>query len=113
KQGKQNYEQSIDDLTKYLTDTVDNEHRFAGITANPVVPTVPEMSVLSTSVRRAQMATKLGIGYTLGLFPIADENKYNIGMHATDTYRNDIKQYKLMSQPYVPIAQVVDVAETN
>src|SRR5699024_12502905 len=87
KQGKQNYEQSIDDLTKYLTDTVDNEHQFAGITAYPAIPTVPEMSVLSTSVRRARLAAKLGIGYTLGLFPLADENEYNIGMHATRTYQ--------------------------
>src|SRR5699024_8146064 len=113
KQGKPNYEQSIIDLTKYLTDTVDNEHRFAEITANPVIPTVPQMSVLSTSVRRAQMAAKLGIGYTLGLFPIADEKKYNIGMHATETYRNEFQRSQFMPSPIVSIAPFVVVAETN
>src|SRR5699024_12776428 len=87
--------------------------RFAGITANPVVPTVPEMCVLSTSVRRAQMAAKLGIGYTLGLFPFAYENKYNIGMHSTETYPNEFKRSKFMSHPSVSIAPFVFVAETN
>src|SRR5699024_10775231 len=93
--------------------TVDNEHRFAGITANPVIPTVPEMSVLSTSVRRAQMAAKLGIGYTLGLFPIADENKYNIGMHATETYRDEFKPSKFISHPTAYTATYVVVTETD
>lgn len=113
KQGKLNYEQSIVDLTKYLSDEVDDEHRFAGITANPVISTFPQMSVLSTSVRRAQMAAELGIGYTLGLFPIAGQEKYNIGIHATKTYREEFKPSPFMKEPTVSIAPFVVVAETK
>src|SRR5699024_8366419 len=55
KTGKLNYEQSIADLTRYLSDQVDESHRFHGMTANPVISTVPEMWVLSMSIRSAQL----------------------------------------------------------
>ena len=40
------YEKSMKDIQTYLTDQVNEEHRFHGITANPVVPTNPEMWLL-------------------------------------------------------------------
>ncbi len=113
KQGKIGYEQSIVDLTKYLSDQVDENHRFAGITANPVISTVPEMWVLSTSMRTAKIAAKLGIGFTFGLFPLAGMDKFNIGIEAVKTYREEFKPSLFMKRASVAIAPFVVVAETN
>ncbi|WP_068676804.1 LLM class flavin-dependent oxidoreductase [Oceanobacillus sp. Castelsardo] len=113
KKGKLNYEQSITDLTNYLSDQVDENHRFSGITANPVISTVPDIWVLSTSVRNAKMAAKLGIGYTFGLFPIAGMDKFPIGIQAAETYRNEFKPSRFMPKSKVSIAPFVVVAETN
>ncbi|GAB3066696.1 LLM class flavin-dependent oxidoreductase [Virgibacillus ainsalahensis] len=113
KKSKLNYEQSIVDLTKYLSGQVDENHRFFGITANPVISTIPQMWVLSTSVRNAKMAAKLGIGYTFGLFPLAGIDKLNIGIQAAETYRSEFKPSSFMPKPKVSIAPFVVVAETN
>ncbi|WP_087971595.1 LLM class flavin-dependent oxidoreductase [Oceanobacillus rekensis] len=113
KKSKLSYEQSIVDLTKYLSDQVDGNHRFSGITANPVISTLPQMWLLSTSVRNAKLAAKLGIGYTFGLFPLAGINKLNIGIQAAETYRNEFQPSSFMPEPKVSIAPFVVVAETN
>lgn len=113
KKGKLTYEQSIVDLTKYLSDHVDEGHRFAGITAQPVVPTVPQMWVLSTSVRSAKMAAKLGIGYTFGLFPLAGIDKLHTGIEAAKIYRETFKPSPFMQAPKVSIAPFVVIAETD
>lgn len=113
KKSKINYEQSIVDLTKYLSDQVDENHRFPGITATPVISTVPQMWVLSTSVRSAKMAAKLGIGYTFGLFPLAGIDKLTIGIQAAEMYRNEFNPSSFMPEPQVSIAPFVVVAETN
>lgn len=113
KKGKLNYEQSIVDLTKYLSDQVDENHRFHGIAANPVIPTVPEMWLLSTSIKSAQMAARLGIGYTFGLFPNASIDKMKVGIQAANTYRNEFKASVFMREPKVSVAPFVVAAETN
>ncbi|RDW16070.1 LLM class flavin-dependent oxidoreductase [Oceanobacillus arenosus] len=113
KKGKINYEQSIDDLTRYLSDQADETHRFSGITANPVISTFPQMWVLSTSVRNAKMAAKFGIGYTFGLFPHAGADKLTIGIQAAKTYRNEFQPSPFMAAPKVSIAPFVVAAETN
>ncbi|MBP1969954.1 luciferase family oxidoreductase group 1 [Virgibacillus natechei] len=113
KQLNLGYEQSIVDLTKYLSDQVDESHRFSGITANPVISTVPQMWVLSTSIRSAKMAAKLGIGYTFGLFPLAGIDKLKIGIQAAEAYRKAFIPSSFMPEPKVSIAPFVVVAETN
>lgn len=113
KKNKLNYEQSIVDLTKYVSDQVDENHRFSGIIANPVIATVPQVWVLSTSIRNAKMAAKLGIGYTFGLFPLKGIDKLKIGIQAAEAYRNEFKPSSFMREPKVSIAPFVVVAETN
>ncbi|AZP04417.1 MAG TPA: LLM class flavin-dependent oxidoreductase [Candidatus Jeotgalibaca pullicola] len=113
KKSKLNYEQSVIDLKKYLSDEEDAEHRFAAITANPVISTIPQMWVLSTSVRNAKMAAKQGVGYTFGLFPIAGIDKLNIGIQAAKIYREEFKPSAFMLEPKVSVAPFVVVAETN
>jgi len=113
KQGKLNYRKSIADLTNYLSDQMDENHRFYDISANPVISTVPQMWVLSTSIKNAKMAAQLGIGYTFGLFPLAGVDKLQIGIQAADTYRREFKSSAFMPEPKVSIAPFVVVAETN
>ncbi|MBY7141949.1 LLM class flavin-dependent oxidoreductase [Virgibacillus sp. NKC19-3] len=113
KKGGLGYEQRIRDIATYLSDQVDEEHRFAGITANPVISTVPQMWVLSTSVKSAKMAAKLGVGYTFGLFPNAGTDKWNIGIQAVEAYRKEFQPSSFMPEPKVSIAPFVVVAETN
>lgn len=112
KKSKLNYEQSIVDLTVYLSDQVDEEHRFSGITANPVITTVPQMWALSTSMKNATMAAKLGIGYTFGLALVGGE-RLETGIEAAQVYREEFKPSPFMREPKVSVAQFVVVAETN
>jgi len=113
KKGRVTYEQSIVDLTNYLSDEVDEDHRFHGISAHPVITTVPQMWILSTSVKNAEMAAKLGIGYTFGLFPLAGIDKLKIGIQAAETYREEFKPSPFMTKPMVSIAPFVVVAESS
>ena len=113
KKGKLNYEQSIVDLTNYLSDQVSENHRFHGITANPVITTVPQMWLLSTSVKNAKIAAKLGIGFTFGLFPLAGIDKLNIGIQAAKTYHDEFQPSPFMPTPKVSIAPFVVVAESK
>lgn len=110
KQGKFNYEQSITDLTTYLSAQLDDRHRLSGITANPVIPTVPEMWVLSTSIRRAEMAARLGIGYTFGLFLTGN---LDVGIQSVKKYRQAFKPSPFMSEPKVSLALIIGIGETN
>lgn len=113
KQGKLNYEQSIIDVKKYLSDEVDEEHRFHGITANPVISTWPQMWMLSASVSGARRAAKLGVGYTFGLFPLAGLDKLKTGIQAAATYREEFIPSVFMPEPKVSIAPFVVIAESN
>ena len=61
KERKLPYNQSIQDLYKYVTDTNDAEHRLNDITANPKVDTVPQMFQLTTSTRGAKMLLKMDL----------------------------------------------------
>lgn len=107
------YEQSISDLTDYLSDTVGEEHRFHGITANPVIDSKPEMFVLSTSTKSAKTAAKFGIGYTFGLFPFLSDDKIQTGIQATKVYREEFNSSLFMPEPKVIIAAFVVVAEAE
>jgi luciferase family oxidoreductase group 1 len=112
KTSKLNYEQSITDLTVYLTDQVQEDHRFHGITANPIIPTVPEMWTLSMSIRTAKIAAKLGIGYTYGHF-LGGMDRLKVGKKAVETYHNEFRPSPFQTEPKVSLATFVVVAETT
>lgn len=107
------YENSIEDIQKYLTDQVDKNHRFHGITANPIVSTNPDMWLLSTSMKNAKVAARLGIGYMFGLFLLADEKKLENAIKAIDVYRSEFSPSPFMKKPTVSIAPIIVVADTN
>lgn len=112
KQASLSYEQSLLDLTNYLSDQIDDTHRFSRITANPVISTYPQMWLLSNSVRSAKMSAELGIGYTYGFF-LSGMDKLSVGINAVETYRKAFKPSPFMPEPKVSLAPLVVVAETN
>ena len=113
KERKLPYNQSIQDLYKYVTDTNDAEHRLNDITANPKVDTVPQMFQLTTSTRGAKNAAKNGFGLTLGLFPNASSDKLNVGKEAAEIYRSEFKASKAVERPIVMFSPFVVVADTD
>lgn len=110
---KQRYEENISDIKKYVTNSDDDTHRFNEITANPTGETNPEMWVLSTSVRTAELAARQGIGFTFGLFPHASKDKVQVGKEAASTYRENFVPSSVMSKPTVMVSPFVVVADTN
>ena len=107
------YEQSIQEVKAYLNDEIEETHRFHGIITNPTVATTPELILLSTSVRSANIAAKLGIGYTFGYFLLANENKYHVGRKAAETYRESFQPSKVLERPNLSLALFVVIADTN
>src|SRR5699024_12411491 len=99
KERKLPYNQSIQDLYKYVTDTNDAEHRLNDITANPKVDTVPQMFQLTTSTRGAKNAAKNRLGLTLGLFPNASRDKLNVETEAADINISEFKASKAVARP--------------
>ncbi|WP_026858714.1 LLM class flavin-dependent oxidoreductase [Jeotgalicoccus psychrophilus] len=110
---KQRYEENISDIKKYVTDTDDELHRFNEVTANPTGETNPEMWVMSTSVRTAELAARQGIGFTFGLFPHASKDKTAVGKEAGRIYREKFVPSPVMQQPLVMVSPFVVVADTN
>lgn len=113
KSKKLPYEQSIQDVQAYLHDNVDETHRFHGIITNPAVATAPELTLLSTSVRSANIAAKLGTSYIFGYFLLANENKYHVGKKVAETYRKSFQPSKMMDRPTLSLAVFVVIADTN
>ncbi|CAD2081305.1 Alkanal monooxygenase alpha chain [Jeotgalicoccus coquinae] len=110
---KQRYEENISDIKKYVSNTDDEEHRFNEVTANPTGETNPEMWVLSTSVRTAELAARQGIGYTFGLFPHASKDKTAVGQEAARVYREKFIPSPVMQKPLIMVSPFVVTADTD
>lgn len=113
KKAKLPVDQSVADLIAYFNDTINQDHRFSGITANPVTETNPQMFALSTSMKSALMAASAGIGYTFGLFPFAGTRKLDLGPEIAKTYRKEFKPSLMLSKPNVIVAAFVAIADTK
>ena len=110
---KQRYKENISDIKKFLCNEDDEEHRFNNVLANPLGESNPEMWVLSTSVKSAELAARQGIGYTFGLFPHASRDKADVGKLAVERYRENFIPSKVMAKPTVMISPFVVVADTD
>jgi len=62
------YEQQVDDLIGYLTDSLPATHRFTGLRAAPIVDTVPEVWLLGSSDASALTAAHYGTGFLFAHF---------------------------------------------
>lgn len=111
KKSKLSYERSIKDVYHYLTNNSDPNHRFQDLWANPVLDTLPELWLLSSSVRSAKMAARLGLAYTFGLFPYASEGKLEVAQEATETYRQNFQPSQSIKKPKTMIAMFIAVSD--
>lgn len=90
-----NYEESIKDLHGYLT-SLPHDHRYKGVVANPNINETLQMWVLSSSVKSARLATKLGLGYAFGLFPYASKDRMEVGKEAIRVYPRDFYAFSFL-----------------
>lgn len=113
KEGFLPYEEAIEDTMLYLTEKLDKAHRFYPVTANPKINSTPDMYLLSSGESSAQLAARLGIGYTFGLFPFFGSEKMIAGPAAAKLYRKQFKPSQLLDKPNVIIAPFVAIADTK
>lgn len=95
------YDQQIDDLQQYLTDSGE-------LIATPVTETAPELCLLGTGGGSAELAAEKGTAYAYAHFarPAAS------GVEVVKTYRNSFRPSKLLDEPKVILAMFAVVAET-
>ncbi|CAM3845035.1 LLM class flavin-dependent oxidoreductase [Alicyclobacillus pomorum] len=102
------YAQQVEDLMAYLTDTLPADHRFAGLTAAPVVDTVPEMWLLGSSDFSAITAADKGTAYMFAHFINGDG-----GVEAVEAYQRRFKPSVLYDKPKASVAIFVICADTD
>lgn len=110
---KQNYEQKIVEIQAFLTESFDQDHAYHGIMANPSIEQFPQMWLLSSSVKSARIAARLGLGYCFGVFPYASQDRLQVGIEACQVYRDEFKPSAFMPEPIVSVAPFLAVAETE
>lgn len=102
------YPQQVGDLIAYLTDTLPDKHRFHGLTATPVVDSVPEMWLLGSSNGSAAIAAQRGTAFSFAHF-INGEG----GEQAVRAYKKLFQPSVLYDKPEASVAIFVVCAETD
>jgi luciferase family oxidoreductase group 1 len=102
------YPEQVADLIGYLHDTLPSNHRFAGLQASPVVPTVPEMWLLGSSSESAQIAALQGTAFAFAHFI----NAYG-GPEAMRWYQTHYRPSVYGDRPKSILAVFVICAETH
>lgn len=102
------YVSHIQALQDYLMPSSDNHS--SAVMAHPINQEVPEMWVLSSSVKSARMAAEKGVGYVFGLFPYASEDKLEVAKEACRVYRESFKPSAFLKEPCVSVAPFLTVA---
>lgn len=111
--GKYDYEEAIKDLQGFLVNDLPQDHPHHGVSANPDIDQVPQMWVLSSSVKSAKMAARLGVGYAFGIFPYASRDRLEVGKEACRIYREEFQPSKFLSEPKVTVAPFLTVSENE
>jgi luciferase family oxidoreductase group 1 len=102
------YEQQVMDLKKYFIDDLVREHRFKELIATPRVPTKPEMWMLGTGEKGAEVAAKLGVGYVFAQF-----TPRTSGIEVVKSYRRLFQPSEFLLTPETIIAVFAVVGETE
>lgn len=101
------YSASIDELSKFLHQTMPEGHPYAKIKASPVPEVPPKLWLLGTSGRSAELAAEKGLSYAFGHF-MTDFN----GEEIVANYRREFIE-KHDEKPDVIIAIHAICAETT
>ncbi|MCC5801587.1 LLM class flavin-dependent oxidoreductase [Rossellomorea vietnamensis] len=102
------YPEQIDDLLGYLTDSLPDAHPYQGLTAAPMIKTMPEVWMLGSSPSSAMLAAQKGLPYTFAQF-INGEG----GPQYTQAYRNNFVPSKYLKEPKNIVAVFAICAETD
>ncbi|MCY8908565.1 LLM class flavin-dependent oxidoreductase [Bacillus atrophaeus] len=109
--GKRNadqYPQQIRELTMYLHDLADDNHRFPNLTAAPHISTAPDVWLLGSSGESALLAAETGAGYMFAHF-INGEG----GEDTVRQYKRRFKPSVLGKEPRAAVAIFVICADTE
>lgn len=100
------FSEKIDDLLRFLTQTMPEDHLFANIKPSPVPDIPPKVWLLGTSKKSGILAAEKGLPYAFGYF-MSDFD----GVATTRFYREHFsKTYE--TEPYVIVAVHAICAET-
>ncbi|MGM0752723.1 MAG: LLM class flavin-dependent oxidoreductase [Bacillota bacterium] len=102
------YPEQIDDLLGYLTDSLPGTHPYQGLTAAPMIETMPEVWMLGSSPSSAMLAAQKGLPYTFAQF-INGEG----GPQYTQAYRNNFVPSEYLKEPKNIVAVFAVCAETD
>ncbi|MFA8438149.1 LLM class flavin-dependent oxidoreductase [Pueribacillus sp. YX66] len=102
------YEQQIDDLTAYLTDTVPKDHRFPGLKATPLIDTVPNIWLLGSTNGSASIAAKKGTPFSFAHFINGDGGEQSVQL-----YKKHFQPSILYDEPKTSVAIFVFCADTD
>lgn len=103
-----NYEQQIDDLIAYITDTVPKDHRFPGLKATPLIDTVPEVWLLGSTYGSAAIAAQKGTAFSFAHFINGDGGEDSMRL-----YKERFQPSILCDKPQTSVAVFVFCAETD
>ncbi|RXT15381.1 LLM class flavin-dependent oxidoreductase [Ammoniphilus sp. CFH 90114] len=102
------YASQLDDLTGYLNDHLEPNHRFAGLYATPKINTTPEVWMLGSSDYSALLAAEKGAGFAFAHFINGDG-----GAEVTRAYRERFKSSLLGESPRTIVAIFAICGETE
>lgn len=105
----QSYDQQVIDLQKYFTDDITNHHRFQSLIATPRTTTKPEMWMLGTGARGADVAANLGIGYVFAYFAKPGMT----GLEIINDYRHHFVPSAFLRRSKIIVAVFAIAAETE
>jgi luciferase family oxidoreductase group 1 len=80
--GAEHYANQVADLIAYIHDQLGDDHPFAGVKAQPLGPTAPELWLLGSSDQSAALAAHLGCAFSFAHF-ISDR----MGPEIMEAYR--------------------------
>jgi luciferase family oxidoreductase group 1 len=102
------YPEQLLDLYGFLSNSLPEGHRFAGIQANPEIDTMPELWILGSSAASAQYAAELGWSFCFAHFI----NQHG-GPEAMRAYREQFEPSPFLAEPRGMVAVSVTCADTT
>jgi luciferase family oxidoreductase group 1 len=102
------YTEQVEDLKGYLTDSLPQDHRFFGLTATPVIDSVPGFWLLGSSGGSAQIAAEKGTAFAFAHFINGDG-----GSEVVHEYKRMFRPSNLYAKPEALAAFFVICAETD
>ncbi|MBI4297056.1 MAG: LLM class flavin-dependent oxidoreductase [Chloroflexi bacterium] len=106
------FPQQITDLLGFLAGTLNSDHPFAKLRAQPGPPpdSIPEVWLLGSTDYSARLAASLGLPFAFAEFFGNPEDR---GVAAAELYRKEFKPSRFLAEPKVNVAVQVMCAPTE